>query len=566
MLKTLTIKNVALIEYANIDFKSGLNVLSGETGSGKSVILESLNFVLGAKADKTLIKSGETECVVKAIFAIDNALDVKKILNEFDIESEDDLIIVRKFTIDGKSNVKINGETVTISMLKQITSHLVDVHGQSEHFHLLKTSNQLKLIDKFGAEEILPKINIIKELYQKYNNVCSELDKLGGEESQRLIKIDILNYQIDEIEKLDLKEGEEEELLEIKSKLEYQDKICTALNCVKTTVLEEGGISDILGNALRALSTISNLSQDFSTLEERLSSAFSEIDDIAETAGNMIDDFDFSEYNVDSIENRLESIKSLKKKYGENFEQIQEFLSRANIERERLINFNELAENLLKEKNKLENALYVNYSELHCLRKNFSKIFSKNVLDELTGLGMPNASFEVIFQDFPPREECKFNSSNGIDVLEFNFSANLGEPLKPLSNVISGGEMSRFMLAVKTQTAKFNDIATFIFDEIDAGISGNVARVVAEKFAKISKTVQIIAISHLPQISSMADNNLLITKKESCEKTVTEVTTLNFNDKVKEITRLIGGDLNSISAKAHAEELISSADEFKSKL
>lgn len=566
MLKTLTIKNVALIEYANIDFKSGLNVLSGETGSGKSVILESLNFVLGAKADKTLIKSGETECVVKAIFAIDNAQSVKKILNEFDIESEDDLIIVRKFTIDGKSNVKINGETVTISMLKQITSHLVDVHGQSEHFHLLKTSNQLKLIDKFGAEEILPKINIIKELYQKYNNVCSELDKLGGEESQRLIKIDILNYQIDEIEKLDLKEGEEEELLEIKSKLEYQDKISTALNCVKTTVLEEGGISDILGNALRALSTISNLSQDFSTLEERLSSAFSEIDDIAETAGNMIDDFDFSEYNVDSIENRLESIKSLKKKYGENFEQIQEFLSKANIERERLINFNELAENLLKEKNKLENALYVNYSELHCLRKNFSKIFSKNVLDELTGLGMPNASFEVIFQDFPSREECKFNSSNGIDVLEFNFSANLGEPLKPLSNVISGGEMSRFMLAVKTQTAKFNDIATFIFDEIDAGISGNVARVVAEKFAKISKTVQIIAISHLPQISSMADNNLLITKKESCEKTVTEVTTLNFNDKVKEITRLIGGDLNSISAKAHAEELISSADEFKSKL
>lgn len=566
MLKTLTIKNVALIEYANIDFKSGLNVLSGETGSGKSVILESLNFVLGAKADKTLIKSGETECVVKAIFAIDNAQSVKKILNEFDIESEDDLIIVRKFTIDGKSNVKINGETVTISMLKQITSHLVDVHGQSEHFHLLKTSNQLKLIDKFGAEEILPKINIIKELYQKYNNVCSELDKLGGEESQRLIKIDILNYQIDEIEKLDLKEGEEEELLEIKSKLEYQDKISTALNCVKTTVLEEGGISDILGNALRALSTISNLSQDFSTLEERLSSAFSEIDDIAETAGNMIDDFDFSEYNVDSIENRLESIKSLKKKYGENFEQIQEFLSRANIERERLINFNELAENLLKEKNKLENALYVNYSELHCLRKNFSKAFSKNVLDELTGLGMPNASFEVIFQDFPSREECKFNSSNGIDVLEFNFSANLGEPLKPLSNVISGGEMSRFMLAVKTQTAKFNDIATFIFDEIDAGISGNVARVVAEKFAKISKTVQIIAISHLPQISSMADNNLLITKKESCEKTVTEVTTLNFNDKVKEITRLIGGDLNSISAKAHAEELISSADEFKSKL
>lgn len=566
MLKTLTIKNVALIEYANIDFKSGLNVLSGETGSGKSVILESLNFVLGAKADKILIKSGETECVVKAIFAIDNALGIKKILNEFDIESEDDLIIVRKFTIDGKSNVKINGETVTISMLKQITSHLVDVHGQSEHFHLLKTSNQLKLIDKFGAEEILPKINIIKELYQKYNNVCSELDKLGGEESQRLIKIDILNYQIDEIEKLDLKEGEEEELLEIKSKLEYQDKISTALNCVKTTVLEEGGISDILGNALRALSTISNLSQDFSTLEERLSSAFSEIDDIAETAGNMIDDFDFSEYNVDSIENRLESIKSLKKKYGENFEQIQEFLSRANIERERLINFNELAENLLKEKNKLENALYLNYSELHCLRKNFSKIFSKNVLDELTGLGMPNASFEVVFQDFPSREECKFNSSNGIDVLEFNFSANLGEPLKPLSNVISGGEMSRFMLAVKTQTAKFNDIATFIFDEIDAGISGNVARVVAEKFAKISKTVQIIAISHLPQISSMADNNLLITKKESCEKTVTEVTTLNFNDKVKEITRLIGGDLNSISAKAHAEELISSADEFKSKL
>jgi len=272
MLKTLTIKNVALIEYANIDFKSGLNVLSGETGSGKSVILESLNFVLGAKADKTLIKSGETECVVKAIFAIDNAQSVKKILNEFDIESEDDLIIVRKFTIDGKSNVKINGETVTISMLKQITSHLVDVHGQSEHFHLLKTSNQLKLIDKFGAEEILPKINIIKELYQKYNNVCSELDKLGGEESQRLIKIDILNYQIDEIEKLDLKEGEEEELTARKNKMNNLERLISSIQEAAEAFSADGGVLDCLRQAKRAIGSVSGIGEEYEKIFERMES------------------------------------------------------------------------------------------------------------------------------------------------------------------------------------------------------------------------------------------------------------------------------------------------------
>ncbi len=563
MLQKLVIKNVALINSVEIDFTKGLNVLSGETGAGKSVIIESLNFVLGAKADKTMIRTGTDECFVRAEFNIEGNSKVSKVFSELDIEEDSILIISRKFSLDGKGTIKVNGNTITAGMLKKFTVSLVDVHGQSEHFHLLNESNQLALIDKFGGQEISNQKEIVAKIYNDYKSLNNEFSLLGGSESERLVRIDILNYQINEIENVDLKDGEEDELLSIREKLKHQQKICSALSCLKSAMTDEGGALDILSNVSREIASITDYDEEYSKLFDRFSEVFSGIEDLSSTADSLLENFDFLKYSPDEIEERLSTIKSIKKKYGNDFNEINEFLTSAREEVSKLENFSETAQKLSQEVDKAKKLLYSEYVKFHELREKAATTFSKNVLSELKTLGLEKSSFSVDFKNRPSFEECSFNSANGFDQLEFMFSANLGEPVKPLSMVISGGEMSRFMLAIKAQTAKYNEISTFIFDEIDAGISGKIASVVAEKFAVISKDVQIIAITHLPQISAMADNNLLIVKTDNGTSTNSNVICLNEQSKVSEIIRLAGGDENSLASKHHAEELIKNAKAFK---
>ena len=562
MLKKLYIENVALIDSVTIDFTSGLNVLSGETGAGKSVILESLNFVLGAKADKTLIRNGKTECLVKAEFLISCDL-FTDVFNECDIDAEDLLIISRKFTLDGKSSIKINGNSVTASMLKKFTTKLVDVHGQSEHFNLLKNANQLALIDSFGDADFISLKGKIKGAYSSLKDVNNSLSQLGGDETHRLIRLDVLNYQIAEIEQIDLKDGEYEELVELKQRLTNREKIENSLSNLNTAINGEGGVSDALYNALRMLNQISSLSSEYLELSNRLDGVLSEIDDLAQTSSILINDLGYDGYTPDQVEYRLDQIKSLKKKYGQTYSEIQAFLDSAKDEKYKLENFNQLAEELLVKKKALEIELYDDNLKLSNIRKKMASEFSNRVVMELNELGMSKAQFSVNFSEFKSLEECAFDSDNGIDEIEFMFSANLGEPIKPLAMIISGGEMSRFMLAIKAQTAKYNTISTFVFDEIDTGISGNIASVVAKKFARISRDTQIIAISHLAQISAIADNNILIVKTEDGVKTTTTVKTLDYNQKIDEIIRLVGGDTTSESARLHALELISTANEYK---
>ena len=563
MLEKLVIKNIALIDSAEIEFSEGLNVLSGETGSGKSVIIESLNFVLGAKADKSLIRSGEKECLVRAEFNVSGNKNIYNVYRELDLEQEDLLIITRKMSIDGKSSVKVNGNTVTLGMLKQFTVYLVDVHGQSEHFYLLKNANQLELIDKMGGAQTAKLLKECSEEYNNYKNLCRQMDEIGGDESSRAIRLDVLNFQIDEIEKADIKENEESELNEIKQKLFFQEKIITALKTVYESFSDENGVSDLLSVSQKVLGGISSLSTEYSELYDRLESVFSELDDIAETCRSISESLSGEEYDADYIENRLETIKKLKKKYGDSVREINDFCEKAKEEKYKLENISQFSEKLLAEIENSKRNLYKSYNSLSDRRRTVAKEFSENILSELSELSINKAQFYVDFSSKPEFEECKFDSPNGFDKIEFMFSANYGEPVKPLSAVISGGEMSRFMLAIKVQTSKFNNISTFIFDEIDAGISGSVARTVAEKFAKISLNTQIIAISHLPQISAMADNNLLISKSEKSDKTFTSVISLDSKSKIKEIIRLIGGSPESESAKKHAEELVESANEYK---
>lgn len=563
MLAKLTVKNFALIENAEIIFTDGMNVLSGETGAGKSVIIESINFVLGGKPDRAFIRHGTEECSVTAEFDVSDNPSIGDIFDELDFDKEDVLIISRKFSLTGKSSVRINGNAATIGMLKKFTSHLIDVHGQSEHFELLSTSNQLKLLDKYGGEEIAAIKNELKSNYNAFRTVNDELEELGGNEDHRLIRLDVLDFQIKEIEDCAVKEGEEENLLAIRERIIQKERLLTALSAVKSAISDEGGVSDILGNAVRSIQSVSRFGQEYEDLYSRLSAVYSETEDISETAGEIEESLSEEGLDPDALEERLEKIKKIKKKYGGSFEEINVFLENAKSEKEKLENFNETAEKLLLESEKLKDVLYKNYASLDNVRRKYAKQLENNVLAELAELKMDKSKFAIVFSALPNKSDCKFDSANGANEVEFFFSANLGEPLKPLSSVISGGEMSRFMLSVKAQSAKYNDISTFIFDEIDAGISGAVAKVVARKLCRISKEVQVIAISHLPQITSFADNNLLIYKHEKDGLTYTSVKKLSDVEKTAEIVRLVGGTTDNASATALAESLICEAEEYK---
>lgn len=554
MLQRLHIKNIALISEADIEFDKNFNVLSGETGSGKSVILDSINFVLGSKADKTMIRFGEQEATVRAEFLVDEKCSAVEKLKELDIETDGEIIITRKFNLDGKGSIKLNGNTVTASMLKSVTQHLVDVHGQSEHFFLLSEDNQLKVVDGICGEKAAEIKRKLAELIAIKRELKAKIADLGGDESERERKLDLLSYQINEIEAADLKVGEFEELKARQNIIANTEKIFSALNTIHSILSDDGGSIDGISSARHYINAISGYSDDYAAIATRLENLSVEATDIAETISGFAEDLTFDEREAQEIDERIETIKRLKKKYGANEEQILQYLHDAKTQYDNIF---DSANAILKCQKQIEDCdkdIYENCKMLTALRKSAAQKFCKAVTEELHRLNIQNAKFEVDFNEYD-RQTANLQSANGADSICFLFSANKGEPLKPLSKVISGGEMSRFMLAVKTQLKDLNGISTYIFDEIDAGISGYTANTVAEEFIKISQNTQIIAVSHLPQVCAASSAQYLIYKVEQSGKTVTKVKRLDDREKVEEIVRLTG-NVNSNAATLHAEELI----------
>ncbi len=564
MLKSLQLKNVALIERAEIEFEKGLNVLSGETGSGKSVVIDSINFVLGAKADKTMIRHGENDCLVIAVFDVENLTGVKNLLADSGFDDSDEIIVSRKLTADGKSSIRLNGEPVTLGMLRTITGNLIDVHGQSDHYSLLKDSEQLAVVDNFSGDNLKILKNQCSDICKDLREIDEKMLSFGGSESERTIRADILKYQIEEIKNADLKEGEEDELLAKRKKIQSAEKIAEAFGETKNAIDGENCISDLLGSALRRLGQVASLDDEYSSLFDRLKSVSEELTDISSVSEDILDGLEFNEEDADKIENRLDVIKNLKRKYGNTEKEIEEFLQNAENEYDKLCNFDAEYAELTALKQKKITVLNDIYRKISDERKNQAKKLSSKVTGELRQLGMKDAEFKIDFEPLKEISDAPY-SGNGGDRVEFMFSANLGEPVKPMSKIISGGEMSRLMLALKTVISSYHEISTYIFDEIDAGISGKTAETVAEKFADISKGVQIIAISHLPQIVSFSDYSYKIAKYTENGKTYTGITKLDDSEKVEEVVRLIGGDLTSKSAVEHATELIEKANEYKRK-
>lgn len=560
MLNLLKIKNIALIEECVIDFKKGFNTLTGETGAGKSIIIDSLNFVLGARSDKSLIKSGTDHAKVEAVFETSDQ-EVFDLLNSYGIEPETTIILCRSLNLSGKNECRINGEIVTLNMLKRVTEKLVDVFGQNDQQFLLDTKRHLLFLDVFNPNVLLDDKNKLTEQLDHLKNINNQISEIGGDGAERERNIDLLKYQINEIVASDLKQDEETSLTERKNILLNSEKIAEKYN-------ELDGYVDGSYGVLSSLKGIKNIIEglekyiSLEDLSKRFESATIEIDDILESVNEYRDKFEYNESELDEIESRLDQIKSLKRKYGNTIDEIMDFLKSSTETLNKLENATEELERLKQEKRNLLDKIYETCEKLTIARKRLAQEFEQNIINRLRLLGMKSATFKVDFKNEYTKETIEeYVNKNGADNIEFLFSANLGEPLKPLVKIISGGELSRFMLAFKTVSNIYSD-RTYVFDEIDTGIGGEIGVVVGQQMCLVSTKCQVLCVTHLAQIACFADNNLKITKYEENGKTFTMVKHLNEKEKVVEVARMVGAT-SSEYATLYATELIETANKFK---
>lgn len=567
MLLSLNIKNAALISSLQLDFDKGLNILSGETGAGKTIIIDSLSFALGSKSDKSLIRHNEKSMSVEAVFDISKNKGVCSYLKEMGIEDET-VILFRSLTVEGRNEIRINGRAGTLSMLKDISSRLVDIYGQSEHISLLKPLTHITLLDGYGKTEITGIKEEIKGQCREYKKVLNELKSYGGNQRERERLIDLYRYQIEEIENAKLVENEEEEIVFRRNILINIEKLTNETGEAQKYI--DGGQYNLLGGIAKANSLVMHCikyDESLSKISDRLSSVRIELEDINSVLNEYIFSLEYDNNEADNIEKRLDIIKSLKRKYGKDTAEIFKFLSDIKAELSKLGNSSRDIENLNVKKVGYEKKLYDLSLKLSGIRKSCAKKLENEILKNLDDLSMKGSDFKAEFAEFPSFNDIEDNvTENGMDTVEFYISPNKGEPLKPLALIISGGEMSRFMLAIKSIISGIDEIDTLIFDEIDTGISGVTAASVAKKFAGISIKQQIIAITHLPQIAAMADFSFLITKSQQENSTRTFISRLNSDQKVDEIARLIGAADIGTHAALHAKELINWSDNYKKEL
>ena len=559
MIKSVSVRNIALIDKVELELGARLNILSGETGAGKSLIIDSLGFVLGERADRGLIRYGTDHAVVEAVFEDYLTPDVEAYLDDMGIEPEDVLVIRRKMTADGKNECRINGRVTTLSVLKGLTELLVDIHGQHEHQSLIKPANHEGMLDGIGGKDILSARDKVGALHAEYRALKEEFSRFG-DESERARRLDVLRFQLEEIERADIAEGEEEELLEKRKRIRNTEKILSALSSARSALEGYDGAS--VGGDLKAaaasLHTISTFDEGIEPLCDRLDAAKTEIEDIGETLGDMMREFDFDAKSADAVEERLETVRNLQRKYGGSYAAMREFYDKAAAEADTLANASERVEALEREISAKGKELSAAAEKLGALRRKTAESFERAIMKELGDLGMGGTTFKV---DIASDYSADSVGATGGDRVEFLISPNVGEPLKPLAKIISGGEMSRFMLALKNIVAGIDRIGTMVFDEIDTGISGHISAVVAEKMCNISRTRQVIAITHMPSLAAMADSHFLIEKGVEDGKTLTRLVLLG--DDTDEVARLIGGNDYSSHAVPHAREMKKWADEYK---
>ncbi len=558
MLNRLIIKNIALIDVLEVDFASGLNVLSGETGAGKSIIIDSVNLVLGERADRELIRTGTQTASVEAWFG--DVSGVEAILAEQQIEADTELVLTRELTASGKNICRVNGTLVTLSVLKSLSDRLVDIHGQHEHQSLLSEKNHMAMLDGFD-ENIREAAAVVEKNYGEYTAIIKRQKSLFGSDGDRERRIDMLKFQVGEIKQAAIAEGEEDELLAQRARLNASEKIMEALTAAYDLLYEAEPVNVLsaLKDTGRRLQSISDVDVRYADMALRVDEAYYTLEEIASSVRDGMNEDFFDPDALERIEDRLALISSLRRKYQDPLAK-GAYMRRIEQELDDLLGSEELLKELEDKAKTLRQRLYDSSVQLSALRRAAAKRFEQLIVEQLCDLGMSAASFEVRFSEQPGIEEAVF-TPQGIDTVEFYISTNRGEPVKPLRKVASGGEVSRIMLALKTIAADRGGIPTMIFDEIDTGISGRIAQVVAEKLIGISRGRQVVCVTHLPQIASMADRHFLISKHSDENSTHTQLTALDTPERTREVARLTGGD--SDASIAHAAEMLSRAEDFK---
>ncbi len=553
MLSNLQIENIAVIKSASIDFENGFNVMTGETGAGKSIVIDSLNAILGERTSRELIRSGADSASVCAEFQ--NIGDnVKNAFEKLGIEKDDTLIVSRKLTPDGKNVCRINGMPATVSMLKTLGVQLVNIHGQLDNQSLLSPETHCSFIDKLAGSG--RELNAFKELYSLYIKKKNELKSLNTDVNEKNRRLDILNYQIEEIQKADIRPGEKDELTEKLGFLRNAEKVLDLLHTAYAALNGDGetpGAADIAADAASKLLSAADYSSDFAETANGVNDAAMNLSAYTEELRDKIYSLDYDPAETERAEERLDVIYRLSQKYGDSEEDILAYLENAEKERDTLSFSDERAEQLRAETEKAYNEALAAAKKLSEIRIEAGKKFSADVERELAFLDMPSVKFIV-------NDSVGELYENGIDNIEFLLSANAGEEPKPLSKIASGGELSRIMLAIKCVLSELDDIDTLIFDEIDSGVSGRAALKIAAKMKELSKTHQVICVTHLAQIAAFADEHKLISKEEKDGRTYTCITSLDYDGRKYELARIMGGLTVTQSILNSAEELLSSAE------
>lgn len=556
MLDLLHIENIAIIEQADIQFRPGFNALTGETGAGKSIVIDALSAVLGQRASRDLIRTGSDHAFVSAVFSqIPQALGA-----DMGIEDREEWLLQREIYADGKNVCRLNGRPMTVSQLRAIGNRLLNIHGQHDGQQLLDETQHILYLDQYGRYSPLQDSYAAK--YAALQEIRSQMDALQMDESEKARRIDTLRFQINDLERANLQAGEEEELLERRNLLRNGEKFISAIQgadfCLSGDDQQAGALS-LLRQAQEQLASVRNMSDSFSQLYERLEAVYSEVYDISYTVQEKKDEFDFAPGELDEVESRCDQLYRLKKKYGATVEDMLAYLEKCRQELDQIAFADDTLAILQKKLEKAEKEALTAARELSKQRRIVAKELEERILTELRELNMGSIRFEVAFAEKKP-------DVSGIDEVRFLMSANVGEELRPIQKIASGGELARIMLAMKNVFSQQEQIGTMVFDEVDTGVSGRAAQKVAEKMARISRQKQVLCVTHLPQLAAMADTHFSVEKGVLDGRTFTRVQELTRAQRREELARLTGGEQVTQTMLEGAEELLSAADAYKKTL
>ena len=547
MLSLLHIENIAVIEQADISFDSGFNVLTGETGAGKSIVIDAISAILGERAYRDMIRTGTGKASVRAVFR-----DVPRLpwFAENGVEYDPETMIHREIHLDGKNVCRVNGSLVSVSILRKLGIQLINIHGQHDSAALFDEENHLNFLDAFADNREV--MESYQESYRSVSALRREIDRMSMDEGEKLRRMESLKFQIEEISRAELQEGEDEELEARRKVLQNSEKLSDAINEAVECLYgndETDGAASLMAQAERELSRIIRYGDQFAALHERVKDLMYQVQDAAEELRDARDEFEYSADELERIESRLDVIHRLRRKYGATCTDILAYLEKAKKELDEIEFADDHIERLKKKLKKAEKEAWDKAEQLRQTRKETAKHLTVRILDELAQLDMPRVQFECVFTELEL-------GTNGADAVAFYMSANAGEALKPMSKVASGGELARIMLAMKNVLAEKDLVPTLIFDEVDTGVSGRAAQKVAEKLRSVAKSKQVLCVTHLPQLAALANTHLLIAKSEREGRTFTSVTPLDLEGRKKELARIIGGANITETTLKSAEEML----------